>query len=88
MSTATIESEREDVHHEPKYFVNIEGTDYPWDRDTIAVAEIRKLGSIPPDVPVLEINLQDNTERTLDNDAVVHIKPGHAFAKKIRFQRG
>ena len=39
-------------------------------------------------VKVLEINLQDNTERTLDEHETVHLKPGMGFAKKVRYQRG
>jgi Multiubiquitin len=72
----------------PKFFVNIEGTEYPWDEDTITVPQIRTLGSLPSDVPVLEINLQDNTERTLAENETVELKPGHGFAKKVRYQRG
>lgn len=77
-------------HHEhrSKYFVNIEGKEYPWDHATISVPEIRKLGSMPPGAVVLEINLEDNTERTLGDHEVVQIKPGHGFAKKVCYQRG
>lgn len=82
------EHHHEGHHHKPKFFVNIEGREYPWDRETISVPEIRNLGSMPPDTAVLEINLEDNTERTLGNAEVVHIKPGHGFAKKVRYQRG
>ena len=46
------------------------------------------LGGLPADQPVLEINLEDNTERTLGECEVVHIKPGHAFCKKVRYKRG
>lgn len=34
------------------------------------------------------MNLEDNTERTLAEDEVVTLKPGHGFAKKVKFQRG
>ena len=71
-----------------KYFVNIEGIEHPWDRDTISVSEIRELGGWDESQPVLEVNLQDNTERTLAEDEVVELKPGHGFSKKVRFQRG
>jgi hypothetical protein len=77
-----------DNEHGPKYLIDIEGADYPWDHDTITVPQIRELGSIPEDQQVQEINLEDNTERTLVEDGVVTLKPGHGFAKKIRFQRG
>jgi hypothetical protein len=72
----------------PKFLIDIEGATYPWDHDTITVPQIRELGSIPQDQQVQEINLDDNTERTLEEDAIVTLKPGHGFAKKIRFQRG
>lgn len=74
--------------HGPKFFVNIEGEEYPWDRPTITVLEIRLVGRLPADQPVIEINLEDNTERTLSECEVVELKPGHAFAKKVRYKRG
>jgi Multiubiquitin len=89
MTTAAVHDEREAVAaHGPKYFVNIEGEEYPWDRPTITVLEIRLIGRLPEDQPVIEINLEDNTERTLGECEVVEIKPGHAFAKKVRYKRG
>ena len=69
------------------YEVNIEDQIYAWDRDTITVPEIRQLGDLPAD-QVMEVNLQDNTERVLSEDETVRLKPGHGFAKKIKFQRG
>jgi len=38
--------------------------------------------------PCPRTNLEDNTERTLGDCEVVDIKPGHAFAKKVRYKRG
>ncbi len=72
----------------PKYFVNIEGTEHPWEKDTISVPEIRELGGWDTSQPVLEVNLKDNTERTLAEDEIVKLEPGYGFSKKIRFQRG
>jgi hypothetical protein len=74
--------------HGPKYFVNIEGTDYPWPEETISVAQIRDLSTWEPAQQIVEVNLDDNSETTLGDDAVVTLKPGHGFAKKVRFQRG
>ena len=71
-----------------KYFVSIEGTEHPWDRDTIRVPEIRELGGWDSSQPILEVDLEDNTERTLAEDEIVKLKPGHGFSKKVRFQRG
>jgi hypothetical protein len=72
----------------PKYLINIEGTEHPWNKDTITVPEIRELGNLPATDPVIEVDLKDNTERTLTEDEVVEIKPGKGFGKKVKFQRG
>jgi hypothetical protein len=72
----------------PKYFVNVEGAERPWDSSTISVPEIRELGGWDASQPVVEVDLEDQTEVTLAEDAQVALKPGHGFAKKIRFQRG
>jgi hypothetical protein len=71
-----------------KYFVNLEGTEYPWHAETISVPEIRELAGWDNTQPIVEVNLKDNTERTLTEDEVVTLKPGHGFAKKVKFQRG
>lgn len=71
----------------PKYQIDIEGSLYPWDSDTITVPQLRELGNIPSDQPVLVID-KDNNQRTLAEDEVVQLKPGLGFSKKIRYQRG
>ena len=71
----------------PKYFVEIEGTEHEWDKETITVSEIRQLGNLPADQPVIEVD-PDNNERTLAEDEVVTLKPGHRFGKKISYKRG
>jgi hypothetical protein len=87
--TATVHDGQGTVtSHGPKFYVNIEGEEYPWDRPTITVLEIRLIGRLPSGQPVIEINLEDNTERTLSECEVVELKPGHAFAKKVRYKRG
>jgi Multiubiquitin len=72
----------------PKYLVNLEGGEYAWDRETIRVSEIRTLAGWDASQPIVEVNLDDNTERTLAEDEAVTLKPGHGFAKKVKFQRG
>jgi hypothetical protein len=72
----------------PKFHVDIEGTIYDWDKGTITVPELRELGSLPSDLPVLEIDLKDNTQRELHEDEVVQLRPGLGFSKKVRYQRG
>jgi len=71
----------------PKYYVEIEGTEYPWDKDTIAVPEIRQLGNLPQDLPVIEVDAENN-EHELAEDEVVKLKPGHRFGKKVTYKRG
>lgn len=71
----------------PKYRIDIEGTLFDWDRDTITTEEIANLGGWEPNVGVIEID-KDNNERTLVPGEVVELKPGQGFAKKIKFKRG
>ena len=72
----------------PKYFIDLEGVEYPWDRAVITVPEIRTLAGWDSSQPIVEVNLKDNTERQLEEDEIVDLKPGHGFAKKVKFQRG
>jgi hypothetical protein len=71
-----------------KYIVNIEGVEYPWDASTITSIQLRQLAGWEPHQQVAEVDLQSMTETTLADGAVITLKPGHGFAKKIRFQRG
>lgn len=73
--------------HGPHFFVDIEGTVHPWPKDTITTEEIIKLGGWPPSEGAIEID-KDNKERTLKPGEIVHLKPGHAFAKRVLFKRG
>jgi hypothetical protein len=69
------------------FFVEIDGTEYEWDQDTITVQQIRDLGNIPAGTPVIEVD-PDNNETTLSDTAVITLKPGHRFGKKVKFKRG
>lgn len=71
-----------------KFHIDIEGTIHDWGQETITVPQLRDLGGLPSDTPVVQIDLQDNTERELPEDEVVQLKPGQGFAKKVRFKRG
>lgn len=53
----------EDHGKGPKYFLDIEGVEKPWDKDTITTEEIIFLGGWDPSLGAIEINLKDNTER-------------------------
>jgi hypothetical protein len=70
-----------------KYLVEIEDREYPWPKPTIKVSEIRTLGGLPSDIPVIEVD-PDNNERTLAEGEIVTLKPGHRFGKKVRYKRG
>jgi hypothetical protein len=72
----------------PKYDVDIEGQIYQWDRDSITVPELRALAGYAPDQQMIEVDLQEGTEEVLAEDAVVALKPGRGFAKKVVFKRG
>jgi hypothetical protein len=74
--------------HGPRFEVDIEGTIHEWARETITTAEIIGLGGWSPDQGVVEVNLKTQEERTLAPDEIVELKPGHGFAKKVKFQRG
>ncbi len=70
-----------------KLYVNIEGREYPWERDTITAAEIRTLGNLPANLPVVE-EFPDGTERTLGENETVELKPGHRYGRAPKFKRG
>ena len=72
----------------PKYTLDIEGRKFPWDEDTITVPQIRQLGGLPADQPVIEVDLHAGTERTLAENEIVELRPGLGFSKKLSFKRG
>lgn len=71
----------------PKYTLNIEGQDFPWDSDTITTEQIAELGGWNASQGVIEVD-KDNNERTLASGEVVEIKPGQGFGKKHKWKRG
>ena len=87
MKEANQVIEAKDNRQGPKYFVEIEGVEYEWNKETITVSEIRQLGSLPADLPVIEVD-PENNEQTLSEDEEVTLKPGHRFGKKISYKRG
>lgn len=74
-------------HAGQKFFVNIEGTEYPWDKETITVSEIRQLGNIPADQQIAVEN-PDGTERTLSGDEDISLEPGHRYGRAPKYHRG
>lgn len=72
----------------PKFNLNIEDKVYDWNEDTITVPQIRTLGNLSTDLPVIQIDLETNTQIQLAEDVVVMLKPGLGFSKKVKWQRG
>ena len=74
----------------PKYEVWIEDTIHTWGKDTISVAEIRELGGFPADCPVAAVDLVEQQEVPLPEDAV-HTVPareqGRPLVKRTQFKR-
>jgi len=71
----------------PKFTIDIEGTFYPWDKDTITTEEIIELGGWDISQGAILID-KDNNEKTLTPGEVIELKPGMGFSKKVRFKRG
>lgn len=70
-----------------RFCVNTEGTEHPWEHPRISTEEIARLGGWDPAQGVIEVHA-DNTERTLAPGEVVHLRPGHAFCRRVRWKRG
>jgi len=81
-------SKKDNKGRGPKYILDIEGNEVPWNKDTITTEEIIELGKWDPKLGAIVINLKDNTERTLNPGEAVEIKPGLGFSKKVGFKRG
>ena len=71
----------------PKYQLDIEGTLYPWEKDTITTEEIISLGGWDPSLGAIMID-KDNVEHPLQPGEVIEVKPGMGFSKKVKFRRG
>jgi len=86
-----MQTNHEAVHEHPqpgpKFFLNIEGKEYPWPERTITARQVAELGGWDVSQGVLLIDA-DNNERQLAPDEVVELRPGQGFAKRVRFKRG
>ena len=70
-----------------KFFIDIEGKEYEWKQDTITVPQIRSLGNIPGDQAVVQED-ENGVERTLGENEVITLKPGHRHGRAPRYKRG
>lgn len=80
-------NQKENKQEGKKFFVNIEGTEYLWDKNTITIDEIRQLGNIPVDQQIVVEN-PDGTEQQLTDSTIIEIKPGHRFGRAPKYKRG
>jgi len=74
-------------HAGKKFFINIEDREYAWDQETITVQEIRALGNIPADQQIIQEG-PDGTERTLEENEIITIQPGHRHGRGAKYRRG
>lgn len=70
-----------------EFCINIEGTKHPWSKATITVPEVRKLGGLPADHPVVCEDAEGG-ERTLREDEVVTLDPCCRFGRAPKYKRG
>ena len=82
-----VETQKERKGKGPRFFLCIEGTEYPWSEPVISTEEIAELGGWDASVGVIEVD-RDNNERTLSPGEIVELKPGHGFGKKHTWKRG
>jgi hypothetical protein len=89
-----MELDLKDRSHEhergPRFILNIEGREIPWNKPTITTEEIAQLGGWDPSQGSQGVIMVDkhNNERTLAPGEVVQLKPGLGFGKRIRWKRG
>lgn len=74
-------------HAGKKFYVDIEGKEYEWDKETISTKEIRALSGIPADQQIIE-EAPDGTERTLGESETITLKPGHRLGRSSKYKRG
>ena len=84
---AAVAEQEQNPNAGQKFFVNIEGHEYSWDKPTITVPEIRRLGNLPADQPVI-CEDEDGRERTLAENETITIKPGHRHGRAPKYKRG
>lgn len=74
----------------PKYEVWINDTIYSWDKDTISVPEIRELAGLPEDCAMSAVDLVEQQEVPLPEDAVHSVPPreaGRPLVKRTHFKQ-
>ena len=75
------------TRQEPKFCLNIEGKDVPWDQETITAKQIAELGGWDISEGVIKVD-EHNNERQLAPDEVVKLSHNISFGKKHLWKRG
>jgi hypothetical protein len=76
------------AHAGKKFFLWIDGVEYTVQEESLTGAEIKQLGSIPMDIPLVH-ELEDGTELPIgDSEVVTFERPGRRFMRSPRFKRG
>ena len=71
----------------PFYAVEVDGTEYDFDREPVTGGEIMDKAGVPRSVGLVQI-LDDNTQKAVTVDEEFDLKPGRQFKKRPRFKRG
>jgi hypothetical protein len=85
MATSAAANHQQDSG--PKYFVEIDGTEYEFDHEPVTGGEIMDEAGIPREQGLLEL-LDDGQQRQVPVDEEIELKPGKRFKKRPRFRRG
>lgn len=67
--------------------LDIEGTQHPWNQPTITATDVARLGGWDVGQGVMLIDAENN-ERQLQPTEAIDLRPGHGFARRIRWRRG
>jgi hypothetical protein len=78
---------QQNEEHGPKYHFWVDGVEHIVHESSLTVAEIKQVGGVPPDLPLLLLN-DGGTEEVLADEEVIELKPGRRFARAPRFKRG
>ena len=76
------------AHAGKKFSLWVDGVEYTVHEESLTGAEIKRLGGIPSDVPLVQ-EMEDGTELPIgDTDDVTIERPGRRFMRSPRFKRG
>jgi Multiubiquitin len=71
----------------PSYFFEVDEVEYEINQKRITGGEIMDLAGIAREVGLVQI-LEDGTQKPVEPDEVIELRPGRRFKKRPRFRRG